>query len=63
MICYRDKTFCPFSECANFETCDRAYTQEVQGDAVKWWGSEGAPVALWASEPGCYQAPTSQDEK
>ncbi len=55
MICYRDKTFCPFADCANFATCDRAYNNKVQAGAVRWWGSENAPVMLLVEIPGCYE--------
>lgn len=57
MLCYKDKTFCPFTACREFATCDRAYTDAVREDAVRWWGSGDAPIALWSSEPRCYDAP------
>lgn len=53
MICYLDKTFCPFSECAQFAFCPSAYSDEVKADAVKRMG-EQAPVSLYVDAPGCF---------
>ncbi len=58
MICYRDKTFCPFSECANFNKCPDALTDEVQEQADKWWegwscGGE-TPISKDVEPPECY---------
>lgn len=41
---YRDKTFCISENC----TChpDRKYTEKVQLEAEKWWGSDDAPIAV-----------------
>lgn len=55
MICYRDRTFCPFfTECKNRETCDRALTNKVRKDATKWWGSEDAPICQYTTHPECF---------
>jgi hypothetical protein len=54
MLCYRDTTFCPFQECKKFDTCPSAYTTEVSTGAKQWMG-EDAPVALYASEPECFE--------
>lgn len=54
MLCYKDKTFCPFTACRASSTCDRAYTETARQDAVRWWGNDNAPIALWSSEPRCY---------
>lgn len=54
MICYRGQTYCPFSECTNFSTCDRALTDEVEADAVRWWGSENAPISVYGEKPECF---------
>ena len=44
MICYGDKTFCPFYEtCDKQNDCSRPLTPQVKAAAVKWWGGEGAP--------------------
>jgi predicted peroxiredoxin len=50
---YRDMTFCPFTECAQFNNCDRAYTDKVRADAVKWMGVD-APVSLYLDAPSCF---------
>lgn len=44
MICYKDRTFCINENC----TCgpDRKYTEKVQLEAEKWWGSDNAPVMV-----------------
>jgi hypothetical protein len=57
MICYRDMTFCTFhGECLNGPTCPRALTAEVLEDAVKWWGSDGTPIARFVEAPDCLEA-------
>lgn len=56
MMCYRDMTFCPYWEdCAGAATCHRPLTPEVQLEAEKWWGSEDAPIAVFAEPPSCYR--------
>ena len=58
MICFKDKTFCKFSDCANFDQskCDRAYTEEVRQDAMSWWGKGSTPrVAFFVDKPKCYE--------
>lgn len=55
MICYKDRTFCPYYPiCKHGYTCDRAYTDKVRAAAEAWWGKEGAPVAVYAEFPGCF---------
>lgn len=55
MICYKDKTFCSFYEtCAKQNDCSRPLTAQVKDDAVKWWGGEGAPIAVFADKPQCH---------
>ena len=54
MMCYRDMTFCEYKECSKFDSCHRALTDKVQADAEKWWGSEKAPIATFASKPECF---------
>ena len=44
MICYRDMTFCVSPDCTN--ECGRQLTDEIKEDANKWWGKEGAPIAM-----------------
>jgi hypothetical protein len=56
MICFRDKRFCPYWQaCTNSETCDRAITPEVIADAVKWWGAEDFPIAMFSEKPRCFE--------
>ena len=55
MMCYKDKTFCSFSDCKHCHTCDSAYTGEHQSKAEKWWGGKGAPVMFYVNKPFCYE--------
>lgn len=59
MMCYRDKTFCKYNECLNWDNCDRALTDEVQAGADKWWGEKDAPVCLFAEHPECFKSKNS----
>lgn len=55
MICYRDKTFCPFFEtCSSAKGCDRPLTAEVVAAAER----AGLPIARYVSKPGCHSAAT-----
>ena len=61
MICYRDRTYCPFSgNCEQGRTCDRALTDQVRADAQAWWGSEDAPISIFADPPPCYDPTVTQ---
>lgn len=55
-MCYRDRTFCPFSECDNFSTCPEALTDEVQEKADKWWEAckGDAPISTYMDAPECF---------
>lgn len=55
MICYLDKTFCTSGNCRKRTNCDRAYTEEVQKAADRWWDIEGesGPVALSDLSQSC----------
>lgn len=65
MIGYRDMTFCREFLCARFgagaDKCPRSLTGEVQRKAELWWGrgnrrkGKGAPIAVFAEQPDCYQ--------
>ena len=56
MICYQDCTFCPYhAECNKGEDCAIAYTDEVKLEAQAWWGSDDAPVCLFAERPECFE--------
>ncbi len=55
MICYRDMTFCNFYQiCKNGYNCERALTGKIQDDAKKWWGKDGAPIAVYSEYPDCF---------
>lgn len=51
MMCYKDMTFCR-AVCEN-SLCHRQYTPEVSEAARKWWGDDGAPIALSDFSEGC----------
>lgn len=44
MICFKDMTFCSWP-CANMD-CPRQFTEADNQAAIKWWGSDEAPVAF-----------------
>jgi len=49
MICYKDKTFCPyFILCKN--SCDRALTIDVKEEAKK----SNLPIAVFTDFPECF---------
>jgi len=55
MICYRDRTYCPyFMICRDGYKCDRALTDKIQKDAEKWWGKPGAPICVYSEFPSCF---------
>ncbi len=60
MICYRDRTFCPFDTCKHFETCKIALTEQVKKDAKKWWGKDNPPIAEYVDKPNCYNERSKQ---
>lgn len=51
MMRYRDMTFCS-APCAN-ATCDRRLTDDVRDAARRWWGKDGAPIAVQDMREGC----------
>lgn len=57
MICYRDRTFCT-ANCATPD-CDIRLTEQVQLDARRWWGGDGAPISVQDCSGTCpeYAAP------
>lgn len=59
MLCYKDKTFCPFHEsCKDGATCPDALTDKVKADAQRWWGDNcenGPPIAQWMDKPECFK--------
>lgn len=44
MMCFKDRTFC--SSKTHKSDCNRQFTPELQAEARRWWGKEGAPVAF-----------------
>jgi hypothetical protein len=56
MICYKDRTWCTFSTCSNFsrDKCFRAFTEEEKERAIKWWGSDEYPIAVFMGKPECF---------
>ena len=56
MICFKDKTFCPFwKECAFGIGCADALTPKVEEEAEKWWGSKDYSIAVYEEKPNCYK--------
>ena len=56
MMCYMDRTFCPFHEsCDKGDVCDRALTDEVMADAALWWGTENTPICQYSEKPECHE--------
>ena len=53
MLCYKDKTFCPFyGDCKHGHDCERAETPEVIVRADKI----GLPICSFADKPSCWEA-------
>lgn len=52
MICFRDRTFCPFYEdCAVAASCDRVLTQKDIDEASE----AGLSIGYYAEKPGCFR--------
>ena len=62
MMGFRDMTFCKGDGCLAFDRCHRALTEKVKADAVRWWGSDDAPIAQWETPKNipCYESPTTE---
>ena len=55
MMCFRDKTFCPFYEdCSGHPLCGRGLTPAILYDASIWWGGDDAPISQFADKPDCF---------
>lgn len=55
MMCYMDKTFCPFFLlCKKGYTCGSGLTEDVKQAATMWWGKEGAPIMVYSEFPECF---------
>ena len=46
---YKDKTFCPFSDC-KVKKCKDRYTDKIASEAAAF----GLPCSLYAEKPPCY---------
>jgi len=61
MICYLDKTFCPFWKKCNKVIdkygviCERALTDKVYEDACLWWENDNPPIAVYTGKPDCFE--------
>lgn len=51
MMCYKDMTFCSYSDCTNFNKCPRRLTESVKKDAVRL----GLPICRFAGQPKCFE--------
>ena len=52
MICYRDKTYCPYyTDCTRGDSCHRALTSEV----IEMAKSLELPVCQFAERPRCFE--------
>lgn len=60
MFCYKDRTFCNDSSCANFNDCHKALTFKVKEEAIEWWGGTDVPISLYSERLNCY-VPRSED--
>ncbi len=60
---YKDMTWCTEESCANKNKCPRYFTKEDAAKAKEWWGSEGAPIAVFleSKQLDCYE-PENQDK-
>ena len=57
MMNYMDRTWCNiYAECINGATCNRALTDKIKANAIKWWGSEDAPLCIFDGKPECFIA-------
>lgn len=53
---YNNITYCvDWDSCKYGNDCPRALTEEVQEAAIKWWGSDEAPVDIFADTPHCFE--------
>jgi hypothetical protein len=52
MLCYRDRTYCPFyNSCAKGPTCNRALTEEIEYKAQ----AAGLRVCRFIDHPECFE--------
>lgn len=57
MMCYRDRTFCSFKDCANFNKCSRRLTEAVEKAAELL----RLPISQFAEQPNCFEANKSPE--
>lgn len=58
MMCYKDMTFCPawiHERCTDSAGCELVLDDKVKEGAVKWWGSDEAPICIFVEEPECFK--------
>jgi len=56
MMCYRDRTFCPYGKlCKKADTCKTVLTEKVEADALLWWGKPNPPICIYADFPQCFE--------
>jgi len=60
MICYRDKTWCNFKDCANATHCPRVMSKEEEARCRKWSleiteGKHDMIASFFGKHPKCYK--------
>lgn len=58
MMCFRDRTYCPYDTCYKWSTCNCALTKKVQDSALVWWGKPDPPICVYAEKPKCFKEST-----
>lgn len=51
MLCYRDKTFCDFKDCENFDDCVDALTDAVHYEA----NMRNMNISRCSEKPDCFK--------
>ena len=57
MLCFRDKTWCPFyKSCSHGERCIYALTPTIIVKATEWWGylNGPPPISTYMEKPKCW---------
>lgn len=55
MLCYRDRTYCGFTDCTDFDKCSRRLTESVKQAAELL----RLPISQFAEQPECFAAKKS----
>ena len=50
MTCYKDRIFCPFTECRHAKICDRALTEKIIAKDER----EGLPIDRYTERQPCF---------